>query len=119
MPEIDTESTRKQLVASYPGCRVKISDDKREMVAEISDDFAVAVIDRSQPHFHLRTRETYRVLTGTLYVARAGVGHVLNKDETITIEPGTIHYARAADKPVWVEVTSTPGWSPADHFVFD
>ena len=117
MTEIDTETTREELMKSYPGCRVKISDDKREMVAEISDDFAVAVIDRSQPHFHLRTRETYRVLRGTLYVARAGVGHVLNKDETITIEPGTIHYGRAADKPVWIEVTSSPPWSSEDHFI--
>ena len=101
---------------SYPGSRVKISEDRREMVAEITDDFAVAVIDRSQAHFHLRTRETYRVLRGTLYVACAGVGYVLNEQETFTIEPGNIHYARAADTPVWIEVKSTPAWSPEDHF---
>jgi mannose-6-phosphate isomerase-like protein (cupin superfamily) len=117
MTEIETESARKELTQSYPGCRVKISDDGREMVAEISDKFAVAVIDRSQPHFHLKTRETYRILRGTLFVACAGLGHVLNEDETITIEPGSIHYARAADKPVWIEVTSTPPWSAEDHFV--
>ena len=102
---------------SYPGCRVKISDDSREIVAEISDNFAVAVIDRSQPHFHLTMRETYRVLRGTLYVAYAGVGHVLDEGETFTIDPGGIHYARAAGKPAWIEVTSEPPWSPEDHFV--
>lgn len=102
---------------SYPGCRVKISDDSREMVAEISDGFAVAVIDRSLPHFHLRMRETYRVLKGTLYVGYAGMGYVLNQDETITIEPGRIHYARAADEPAWIEVNSVPPWSPGDHFI--
>jgi mannose-6-phosphate isomerase-like protein (cupin superfamily) len=117
MTPIDTESTRKELMQDYPGCRVKIADDSREMVAEVSEGFAVAVIDRSQPHFHLRMRETYRVLRGTLYVANAGVGHVLNEGETITIEPGGIHYARAAGTPVWIEVTSVPPWSPEDHFV--
>ena len=117
MTPIDSESTRRELMQAYPGCRVKIADDSREMVAEVSDGFAVAVIDRSQPHFHLRMRETYRVLRGTLYVAYAGVGHVLNEGESITIEPRGIHYARAAGTPAWIEVTSVPPWSLEDHFV--
>jgi len=117
MAEINIESTKEELTKSYPGCRIKISEDRREMVAEISDDFAIAVIDKSQPHFHLKTRETYRVLRGTLFVACAGVGYVLQERETFTIEPGNIHYARAADKPVWTEVASTPAWSAKDHFV--
>jgi mannose-6-phosphate isomerase-like protein (cupin superfamily) len=116
MATINTESTRNELMNSYPGCQVKISDDKREMVAEITDDFAVAVIDRSQAYFHLRRRETYRVLRGTVYVA-AGVGCVLNEEDTLTIEPGNIHYARVAEKRVWIEVTSTPARSAKYHFV--
>src|ERR1700760_2855370 len=96
MTSIDSESIRKELMKAYPGCRIKIADDSREMVAEVSENFAVAVIDRSQPHFHLRMRETYRVLRGTLYVANAGKGHVLREGESMTIEPGGIHYARAA-----------------------
>jgi len=114
---MDTESTRKELMQAYPGCHVKIADDSCEIVAEVSDGFAIAVIDRSQPHFHLRMRETYRVLRGTLYVAYAGRGHVLNEGEIITIEPGGIHYARAAAAPAWIEVTSVPPWSQDDHFV--
>jgi hypothetical protein len=51
MTNIDIESTREELMKSYPGCHVKISEDGREMVAEISKDFAVAVIDKSLPHF--------------------------------------------------------------------
>jgi hypothetical protein len=57
------------------------------MVAEIRPEFAVAVIERSLPHFHLKTREVYRVLRGGLCVARAGQGHVLQKGQTIAIEP--------------------------------
>ncbi len=117
MTDIDIEKTRAELLASYPGCEVKVAEDGREMVAEISAEFAIAVIDRSTPHFHLKTRETYRVLRGTLYVACGGQGHVLHKREEITIEPGQIHYARAAGDPVWIEVECVPGWVLSDHFV--
>jgi len=51
---------------------VKVTDDKQEMVAEIHDGFAVAVIERSQPHFHGTMREIYRVQRGTLYVPAVG-----------------------------------------------
>jgi hypothetical protein len=55
---VDIEKTRAELMNSYPGYRAKVAEDKREMVAEISDGFAVAVIERSLPHFHLNMRET-------------------------------------------------------------
>jgi mannose-6-phosphate isomerase-like protein (cupin superfamily) len=117
MTDMDIERIRVELMNSYPESRVKVAEDKREMVAEISDGFAVAVIERSQPHFHLNMQEVYRVLRGTLYVACGGRGHVLRKGETITIWPGQIHFARAAGEPVWIEVESVPPWSPDDHFV--
>jgi len=117
MTPIDIEKTRTELMNAYPGCHVKVAEDQREMVAEISDGFAVAVIDRSQPHFHAKMTEIYRVLRGTLYVACGGQGHVLRQGEAITIEPGQVHYARAAGEPAWIEVESTPPWSLDDHFV--
>jgi quercetin dioxygenase-like cupin family protein len=117
MTTIDIEKTRAELMNAYPGCRVKVVEDQREMVAEITDGFAVAVIERSQPHFHAKMTEVYRVLRGTLYVAYGDQGHVLREGEAITIKPGPIHYARAADEPAWIEVESTPPWSADDHFV--
>jgi mannose-6-phosphate isomerase-like protein (cupin superfamily) len=117
MTDIDIENTRAELMNAYPRCSVKVAQDKREMVAEISDGFAVAVIERSLPHFHLNMREIYRVLRGTLYVACGGEGHVLREGETITIEPRQIHFARAAGEPVWIEVKSAPPWSMDDHFI--
>lgn len=74
------------------------------MVAEISDKFAVAVIERSLPHFHRKTREVYRVQRGTLCVGRAGYGHVLAVGETIAIEPGEIHRGSAVGEPALIEV---------------
>ena len=114
---LDIEKTRAELLGTHPGSRVKVAEDKREMVAEISDGFAVAVIERSLPHFHLKTREVYRVLRGTLYIACGGRGHVLQKKDTIVIEPGQIHFARAAGEPVWIEVESVPPYSADDHFI--
>src|SRR6266550_5307629 len=117
MNNVDTDATCIELMKAYPGCRVKVADDKREMVAEISDGFAVAVIERSLPHFHRKTREVYRVLRGTLAVGCAGLGHVLERGETIAIELGQIHSASAAGEPAWIEVESLPAWSVSDHFI--
>ena len=105
------------LVRTYPGCRVKVTDDKQEVVAEIRDGYAGAVIERSQPHFHGTMREIYRVLRGVLYVACGARGHVLGQGESLTIEPGLIHYARAVGEPAWIEVESEPPWSREDHHV--
>ena len=116
--EIDVEKTRNELLKLYPESHVKVADDNREMVAEITGEFAVAVIDRSQAHFHLKTKEVYEVLRGgTLYVACGGSGHVLRKGDKVTIEPGQIHFARAVGEPVWIGVTTVPPWSADDHFV--
>ena len=76
---------RADLLRNYPGCRVKVTDDMQEMVAEIRDGFAVAVIERSQPHFHSTMREIYRVLRGVIYVACGGHGHVLREGDSLTI----------------------------------
>lgn len=118
MNEVQIENIESELLRAYPGCRVKVTDDRQEMVPEIRDGFAVAVIERSQPHFHGRMREIYRVLRGELYVACGGRGHVLRQGESLIIEPGLIHYARAVGEPAWIEVESEPPWSPEDHHVF-
>jgi mannose-6-phosphate isomerase-like protein (cupin superfamily) len=115
--DVQIERAKAELVRTYPGCRVIVGEDKREMIAEITPGRAVAVIERSQPHFHGKMREIYRVLRGTLYVACGGQGHVLREGETLSIEPGLIHYARAANEPAWIEVASEPPWSAEDHHV--
>ena len=114
---MDIEKIRTELTKAYPGCHVKLAEDKREMVAEIWDGFAVAVIEQSVRHFHRRTREVYRILRGTLFVACGGQGHVLQEGDTIAIEPGQIHFARAPGAPAWIEVESAPPWSGDDHFI--
>ncbi len=82
------ERNRAELAASYPGSLIKVAPDQREMVAELNGERAIAIIERSQPHFHAEITETYRVLRGTLLVARAGMGFVLKVGDSITITPG-------------------------------
>lgn len=79
MNEADIEKTTAELIAAYPGCRVVVAENRGEMIAENSTGRAVAMIERSQQHFHRNLRETYRVLHGTLYVVCGGRGHVLQK----------------------------------------
>jgi mannose-6-phosphate isomerase-like protein (cupin superfamily) len=117
MTTAELESYAAELRASYPGCHLKTAPDQCELVAEISPELAVAIIERSQPHFHRATTEVYRVLKGTLLVARAGMGVVLQAGEEITLEPGQIHQAFGHGEPAWIEVISSPPWCADDHFV--
>jgi hypothetical protein len=49
MNDNDIERIRVEMIGSYPGCNVNVAKDKREIVAEVSEGFAVAVIERSLP----------------------------------------------------------------------
>ena len=113
----EVERIRAELLREYPGSQVKVTDDRAEMIAEISPGRAVAVIERSLPHFHRRMTEIYKVLRGTLYVACGGSGHVLGVGDALTIEPGQIHHARGAGAPAWIEVLSQPAWTADDHLI--
>jgi mannose-6-phosphate isomerase-like protein (cupin superfamily) len=108
---------RAELLRDYPDARIKVVDDQAEMVAEFDGRRAIAVIERSQPHFHRRIKETYTVLRGTLHLACGGHGYCLTTGESFTIEPGNIHFARAGGSPAWVEVLCDPPWTIDDHLL--
>ena len=66
-----------KLNSLYPQGKIKIlpSDDQSEIVCEIERnsrypdyDLAIAIIDKSVPHKHLKTQEIYRVTQGELKV---------------------------------------------------
>ena len=117
MTDSEIEQIKAELLREYPGAAIKVAPDRAEIVAEIEPKRAVAVIERSQPHFHREMTEVYRILRGTLYVACGGEGHVLSPGQSLTIEPGTVHHARAAGGVAWLEVLSEPAWTPEDHHV--
>ena len=76
---------------------------------------AIAVVDRTFPHKHARTTETYEVIIGklTLIINRKII--TLNSGEKMTIHPNQIHEAHG--KETWVKVTSNPGWEIKDHLL--
>jgi mannose-6-phosphate isomerase-like protein (cupin superfamily) len=117
MTDDEIEHIKAELRREYPGATIKVAPDRLEIVAEIEPKRAVAVIARSQPHFHAELTEVYRILRGVLYVACGGDGQVLRPGQSLTIEPGRVHQARGAGGVAWVEVLSEPAWTSEDHHV--
>ena len=62
--------------------------------------------DRAQPapHFHRKMTEIYRGLKGMLMWRAEARGYVLEPGDTLTIEPGNVHFARSAREPAWIKV---------------
>lgn len=108
----------------YPAKKVVVNDNlvTSEMLCEVdptSDhpDYskAIAVINKSVPHIHVKSQEKYKVIKGTLDLY-LGSNHItLQQGDVQIIEPNTPHWAEG--KEVWVECTSNPGWSFLDHIL--
>ncbi len=119
-----TQSQRiiSRLKSKYPTSKVyDLSGQGQHFVCEIepaSDhpeyDVAIEVIIKSEPHKHLKTTQTYRVLSGTLELHIDNQTLILNSNDTYTVLPDTIHWAKS-DNEAWVEITSRPAWTPEDH----
>jgi quercetin dioxygenase-like cupin family protein len=116
---MDAQKVIKELGEKYPG--KKILDNHGEIVCETEPaagpgarGVAVAVVDRSIPHFHKKTVETYKVLKGGLTVFKNDKPYKMRKGDVLEIIPGEVHYAIGNE--TWMEVVSVPGWSPEDSF---
>ena len=116
---MDEQKVIKELEEKYPG--KNIINNNGEIVCETDpaknpDDrgVAIAVVDRSAPHYHKKTVETYKVLKGELVVYKNGKPCQLREGDKLEIIPGEVHYATGNE--TWVEVASVPGWLPEDHF---
>ena len=110
----------KDLKKKYPG--KKVLEGNGEIICEIkpvSEDpkvsIAIAVIDKTVPHVHKVTTETYEVIKGKLYLFIDGKEHVLKEGETLTIKPNQKHYAVGDE--TWIKCTSHPGWTFEDHIL--
>jgi mannose-6-phosphate isomerase-like protein (cupin superfamily) len=114
----------KWLKESYPSLKRIVRKGLKEvsvdeLVAELKDGMAIAVIDRSRPHFHLRTGETYGIIRGRLGLVMAGKVAVLdgNPIHSADVPPGVVHQAMSLNRePAVVQVLSDPAWTKEDHF---
>jgi mannose-6-phosphate isomerase-like protein (cupin superfamily) len=94
--------------------------DPTEIICEIDPteehhnyDVAIAVIDKSIKHYHKKSTEIYKIIKGTLRVYIDEKLHLLKENDELIIKPGQIHWAEGNE--TWVEATSYPGWTQADH----
>jgi len=111
-----------QLKLKYPGKKIIMNNRNRptEIVCEVEPtrehlDYsrAIAVIDKSLPHYHQKTTEEYRVIRGILTLHVGSDVIPLKQSEKFTIFPDKLHWAEG--KETWVECYSTPGWVFSDH----
>lgn len=123
---MDVDSVIKQLQSEYPGKPIIClpAENPTEVICEFDSreehpdfSFAMAVIDRSLPHYHRRTTEIYRVLKGELKLHVDGEEYIMYEGQDWTIVPGQVHWAEGSE--TWVEVYSSPGYDPSDHYLND
>jgi mannose-6-phosphate isomerase-like protein (cupin superfamily) len=119
---MNKQSIMSQLQKKYPGKNIVLNNEEHptEIICETDpasghpdNSIAVAVIDQSIPHYHIKATETYKVLKGDLTVQKGDESVQLKQGDELTIEPGIIH--SAIGNAAWVEVRSEPGWAVEDH----
>lgn len=112
----------KELENKYPGKPIFKNNEKNptEILCEVeptsdhSDySLAIAVIDKSNPHFHNFLTERYKVIRGDLTLHIEGNKIVLKDGDEYTIEPKKIHWAEGNE--TWIKCHAKPGWTPEDH----
>lgn len=115
-----------QLRQKYPGKNIIALPDNEptEILCEIEPtsehpeySVAIAVINRSVPHVHNKTTETYKVIKGEAKLVVDDIEHELKKGDEFVIKPGSIHSAFGDE--AWIECKSEPGWTPEDHILID
>lgn len=76
---------------------------------------ALAVVDKSAPHKHTKTKETYKILKGQLVVHKDDKEFSLSEGEELIINPGEVHWAEGHE--TLIECYSKPGWTQEDHIL--
>lgn len=113
-----------ELKKKYPGKRILLNNrvNCTEILCEVepssihpSYSEVIAVIDKTDTHYHDHSREVYKVIKGILSLVVDGRQYVLNEGQHLTIELGQVH--QATGNETWVSVSSKPGWKKSDHHI--
>ena len=106
----------------YPGKSIFKNDDTTttEILCEIEPtsehpDYsnAIAIIDKSIPHIHYKTTETYKVLKGELKLHIGNEVFTLKESQSHVINPNNVHWAEGNE--TWIECYSKPGRTIEDQ----
>ena len=94
-------------------------DNPSEIICEVERDdqrsLAVVYIERSIPHYHSDSWETYAIDKGELSLQVAGKQYVLTEGEAYTVKPGKVH--SAVGDWTRARVESRPPWKAEDHIL--
>jgi len=120
---LKVQETVKELQRTHPDGNIVFNKNNKGKVTEIiceliqTPDFskAVAVINKTQLHYHKTLTETYLVTRGRLQVILDNKEFYLDEGESITFFPYQQH--RAIGNETWIEVYSQPGWRFSDHIL--
>lgn len=113
-----------ELKKKYPGKNIFLNNRQNctEILCEISPtqshpsySAVIAVVDKTDAHYHDLTTETYKVMKGVLTLTVDGRKLILNEGQSHTIEPGEVHEAQGNE--TWIQCNSKPGWKKSDHHV--
>ncbi len=121
---MNSKKVIEELNKKYPGKKIikNDNDNPTEILCEVEPSsehpkhsLAVAIIDKSAPHSHKKSKETYKVTKGKLTLHVDNKKHELNEGDELVIEPGQLHWAEG--KETWIECYSEPGWTFEDHLL--
>ena len=123
---MNTNQVISELSKKYPDKKIvrNEKDNPTEIICEVDPvtehperSVAIAVINKSEPHYHKKSTETYEVMKGELMINKDGREYKLREGDKLTIKPGEVHYAIGNE--TWVKVYSSPGWIPEDHLLIN
>ncbi len=121
---MNSKKVIEELKKKYPEKKIIKNDEENttEILCEIDPStnhpeysLAIAVIDKSAPHTHEKSKETYKVTKGKLALYIDSKKHELSEDEELVINPGQTHWAEGNE--TWIECYSEPGWTFEDHIL--
>lgn len=119
---MNTNKVLDELKKKYPGKKIikNNKDNPTEILCEVDPSIdhpnyslVVAVIGKSLPHTHKKSKETYKIIKGKLSLFIDNVKYELKEGEKMTISPGQTHWAEGNE--TWIECDSEPGWTFDDH----
>ena len=125
---MDKERVTAYFKSEYPGRNIlslpEGAEEPMEIICEIEPtsvnperSVAIVAIEKSNPHIHSKSIETYEVLEGTVRLF-VGISDIdLAEGDSFQIQPGTVHWAVGDGEGTIVKVTSVPGWREEDHIL--
>lgn len=78
---------------------------------------AIAVVQRSAPHYHRVLTEIYEIEEGAIHLHLDDRMFWVGKGETFIIPPLRVHWVESVAASATIHVVTSPIWTPEDHIL--